>query len=175
MALSDIKVRAYDVEYAGTDLGSTSGGVSISTSHDFADILSDQKGSSPIDYVKTGSAVEVSLTILELNAANWELLMDDVGASHTPSAGTKVTGVGSSRNFTNMSSLAGTLRLRPVGNSDASEDVMFWKAFAVPDSIEFTSDSPNSMSVTFRCIPDTTKRSEIEIFCYGDNTQTLTA
>jgi hypothetical protein len=49
MAISDINVNPMSVIWDGADLGSTSGGVSISISVDSVDIIADQSGSAPVD------------------------------------------------------------------------------------------------------------------------------
>lgn len=49
MAVSDIKVNPTNVYWNGALLGSTSGGVEISTEVQSTDIIVDQEGTSPAD------------------------------------------------------------------------------------------------------------------------------
>ena len=159
MAISDVNVNPMSVIWDGADLGSSSGGVSISVSVDSVDVVSDQNGSAPADSYQTGTAVEISMTLIELNQDNLSYMLGaGVGAKH---GGNNRSGLGSSRDFTSMLSRAKTLQLREVGAADNSSDWIFWKAFPVVDSFDLTADSPQSMSVTFRCFKDTTKDASI--------------
>jgi len=155
MAISDINVNPMTVLWNGNDLGSTSGGVSISVSVDSTDIVADQSGSAPVDSYQTGQAIEISMTLIELNQDNLSYMLGQ-GTGGTNSANTR-HGLGSSRDFTSMLSRAQTLQLREVGAADNSSDWIFWKAFPVVDSFDLTPDSAQSMSVTFRCFKDTAK------------------
>ena len=147
------------VLWDGADLGSTSGGVSISISVDSADVVADQSGSAPVDSYQTGQTLEISMTILELNQDNLSYMLGSgVGGKH---GGNNRSGLGSSRDFTSMLSRAKTLQLREVGAADNSSDWIFWKTMPIVDSFDLTADSPQSMSVTFRCFKDTTKDSSI--------------
>lgn len=171
MALSDIKVKPMSVTWDGLDLGSTSGGVSITPAAELVDIVADQQGSQPIDSVLTGVSISVTMTLLELNAANYNKMIGGaVGAEHND-GGTAVVGYGTSKNFSNMLANASGLQLRPIGNSDASEDWYFWKALPEVTGLSFVADSANSIEVTFRIYADTSKDSQISLGLYGDHTQ----
>ena len=159
MAISDINVNPMTVLWDGADLGSTSGGVSISISVDSVDIIADQSGSAPADSYQTGQALEITMTLIELNQDNLSYMLGaGVGGKH---GGNNRSGLGSSRDFTSMLSRAKTLQLREVGAADNSSDWVFWKAFPVLDSFDLTPDAAQSMSVTFRCFKDTTKDATI--------------
>ena len=169
MALTDVKVKPMTVNWHSTDLGSTSGGVEIAVEVQSSDIVTDQDGTAPVDAYQTGVAITISMTLVELNAANYnQMIATPTGGS---AAGTDATvyGYGSSKNFVSMLSMAQQLRLRPVGNSDNTEDWTFWKAVPVLDSLSFAADSAGSMSVTFRCFPDSSKDSAVSLGCFGDN------
>ena len=169
MALTDVKVKPMTVNWNSTDLGSTSGGVEIAVEVQSSDIVTDQDGTAPVDAYQTGVAVTISMTLMELNVANYnQMIATPTGGS---AAGTDATvyGYGTSKNFTSMLAMAQQLRLRPVGNSDNSEDWVFWKATPVLESLSFAPDAANSMTVSFRCFPDSSKDSTISLGCFGDN------
>lgn len=169
MSLQDVKVKPMQVQWNSTDLGSTSGGVEIAVEVQSTDIVTDQDGTAAVDAYQTGVAITISMTLIELNAANYnQMISTPTGGS---AAGTDATvhGYGSSKNFVSMLSMAQQLRLRPVGNSDNTEDWTFWKAVPVVDSLSFASDATNSMSVTFRCFPDSSKAAAVSLGCFGDN------
>ena len=167
MALTDVKVRSMQVNWNSTDLGSTSGGVEIAVEVSSSDIVTDQDGL--VDAYQTGVAITVSMTLMELNVANYnQMIATPTGGS---AAGTDATvyGYGTSKNFTSMLAMAQQLRLRPVGNSDNTEDWTFWKAVPIVESLSFASDSANTMSVSFRCFPDSSKAAAVSLGCFGDN------
>lgn len=175
MAVTDIQVKPMNVYWNGSLLGSTSGGVEISTEVQSTDIIVDQEGTSPVDAYITGMTLSVSVTLMELNAANYNAMIGDAtGANYTPSAGTEVSGYGSSKDFTSMLSLCQELKLKPAGASDDTTNWTFFKAIPVVDSLSFAPDAASTMSVTFRIFKDSTKQAAISYGCYGDATQDLT-
>ena len=170
MAVSDIKVRSMDVTWNGQDLGSTSGGVEGSIEVQSTDIVTDQNGTAPVDAIQTGVAVTLSMTLIELNTANYnQMIATPTGGSASGSDAT-VYGHGSSKNFTSMVAMSNLLRLRPHGNTDESEDISFWKACPIVDSLSFAPDSANSMSVSFRIFKDSTKPAAVDLYAIGDPT-----
>lgn len=170
MAISDIKVRGMDVTWNGQDLGSTSGGVEVSIEVQSTDIITDQNGTSPVDAIQTGVSVTLSLTLIELNTANYnQMIATPTGGSVAGSDAT-VYGHGSSKNFTSMLAMAQTLRLRPSGNTTEAEDITFWKAVPIVDSLTFAPDSANSMAVSFRIFKDSSKPAAVDLYAVGDPT-----
>ena len=169
MALSDIKVKPMTVTWNSTDLGSTSGGVEIAVDVQSTDIITDQDGTSPADAIQTGVSLTVTMTLLELNTTNYNLMVASPTGGSAAGTDATVYGYGTSKNFVSMLSMAQELRLRPVGNTDNTEDWKFHKAVPVVDSLSFASDATNSMSVTFRIFPDSSKPAAVSLGCYGDN------
>ena len=171
MALADIKVKPVTVTWDGLDLGSTSGGASVTPAAELVDIVADQQGSQPIDSVLTGVSLSITITLLELNTANYNKMVGGAIGSEHNDGGTAVVGYGTAKNFTNMLGNAGALQLRPIGNTDASEDWYFWKALPEVTGLSFVADSANSMEVTFRIYADTSKDPQISLGLRGDHTQ----
>tara|TARA_S200002703_G_scaffold48346_1_gene41765 strand:+ start:4087 stop:4605 length:519 start_codon:yes stop_codon:yes gene_type:complete len=168
MALSDVKVKPMEVNWNSTELGSTQGGVEIAVEVQSTDIVTDQDGTAAQDAYQTGVGISITMTLIELNTANYNAMIATPTGGSAAGSDATVYGYGTSKNFVSMLSMAQNLRLRPVGNSDNAEDWTFWKAVPVVDSLSFASDSANSMSVTFRCFPDSSKPAAVSLGCFGD-------
>jgi len=169
------KIEPMDVTWNGTDLGATEGGVEVSFTEDLVDVVADQEGTRVLDAIRSGNSVEVSLTLKEMTVARWSQMFEDAGGgSLTPGGGTEVVGFGKSKNFTAISTQAAALTLKPTGSSDDLRNLLFHKAYPIPESISFVGDATEGMSVSFRVIPDATLADAIELFVFGDGTQTLT-
>lgn len=168
MALSDVKVKPMAVSWNGNDLGSTSGGVEIAVEVQSTDIITDQNGTAAHDAFQTGVAITISMTLLELNADNFNRMISSSTGGSAAGTDATVHGYGTSRNFVSMLTYGQELQLRPVGNSDNTEDFVFWRAVPIVDSLSFASDATNSMAVTFRCFPDSSKPAAVSLGCFGD-------
>ena len=169
MSLSDVKVRSMDVQWNATDLGSISGGCEIAVDVQSTDISVDSSGTTVVDSVQTGVGITISMTLMELNAANYNLMVSTCSGGSFAGSDATVHGYGTSKVGTSMLAMAQQLRLRPVGNSDNAEDWTFWKATPILESLSFAPDAANSMTVSFRCFPDSSKDSTISLGCFGDN------
>lgn len=175
MAVSDIQVKPMNVYWNSALLGSTQGGVEVAVEVQATDIITDQDGTAPVDAYQTGVSLSVTMTLMELNAANYNSMIgDSTGGNLTPSSGTEVSGYGSSRDFSSMLSRCQELKLKPVGASDDTTNWTFFKAIPIVESLSFASDAAKTMSVSFRIFKDSTKNSAISYGCYGDATQDLT-
>tara|TARA_R100001510_G_C7642996_1_gene200542 strand:- start:1183 stop:1701 length:519 start_codon:yes stop_codon:yes gene_type:complete len=169
MAITDIKVKPMEVNWNSTDLGSVSGGVEISAEVASTDIVTDANGTSPVDAFQTGVTISISMTLIELNTANYNQMIATATGGSAAGTDATVYGYGTSKNFTSMLAMAQQLRLRPIGKSDNTEDWTFWKAVPVVESLSFAPDAANSMSVTFRIFPDSSKPAAVSLGCFGDN------
>jgi len=169
MAISDIKVRGMNVTWNGQDLGSTTGGVEVAIEVQSTDIVT-QESTAPVDAIQTGAVVTLSMTLIELNTANYnQMIATPTGGSVAGSDAT-VYGHGSSKNGVSMLAMAQSLRLRPVGNTTEAEDITFWKAVPIVDSLSFAPDSANSMAVSFRIFKDSSKPTAVDLYAIGDVT-----
>ncbi len=91
-------------------------------------------------------------------------------AATTVEGASAVTGWGRSKDFTNVSSYTGKLVLHPVAllSTDKTRDLIFWKAYPVPSSINYSGENPLLAEVTFRIIPDCDRNDKYRLFAYGD-------
>lgn len=158
----------------GVDLGATSEGIELSMEAQSVDIVSNQTGGLISSQVYTGSSASLSMSLLEVTKARFDLLVGEVtGDSVTPSGGTSVTGFGESRLFQSLDQLGGMLILHPIrlASTDYSSDVVFWKSAPKPQSLNFDGTAPQVMAVEFMAYLDLTKNTAINLFAKGDWTQ----
>lgn len=158
------------------DLGGTSGGVEVSPSVETVEVTADQFGSTILDEIMVAHNVEVTMSLLEMTASRWESIIGNiVGDKLTPAGGTQLVGYGETKRFQNMSSYARELVLKPVNQVDNSRNLNFWKSYPLPESINYSGDDLQVMSITFRAIRDTSKNTKINIFAFGDGSQDVVA
>jgi len=158
----------------GGDLGRTSGGVEVTMEANTVTITADQTGQLVLDEVFTGSSVSASMSFLEMTAERWETIVGSVtGDTFTPSGGTQLVGYGESRLYQSFFDLGGELVLHPTrfAASDRSRDIVFWKSAPRPETINFSGEEPQTMSVTFTALADRDVEEAINLMAFGDNEQ----
>jgi hypothetical protein len=163
-----------DLEGIGGNLGDTTGGITFNMETSAVEIKSDQKGDYVLDEVFTGAALSMDMSLLEMTAAKWAMIIGGVaGDNFTPSGGTEVTGMGTDKTFKNATSFAGELVLKPLSTlaGDNSRNITFWLCAPVPSSINFSGTDVQAMSVTFKAYFDQTKNSKVNMFVFGDSSQ----
>ena len=156
----------------GRDLGGT-GPIEISFSSDLTDITASQLGTQILDQVVTATNLELGFDLLELTVENWKLILAEViGGTETVDA-TELIGLGDSKRFKNMSQYARELRLKPVGSTDNSRNLHFWKVYPVIDNVNFAGDDVSKMSTSWRALRDASKPNTLNLFTFGDGTLNL--
>lgn len=153
------------------DLGLLEGDVEISFEETLMSITAHQYGVTPLADLRQGVVASLTLTLKESHLSlQKEMLARAAGGSYTPSGGTEVFGWGSNRQGLNTIVQARRLILHPVAlsNSDYTRDVCFWKAYPIPESLVFSGENPETMSVTFKIYLDDTKPAAIQLFCRGN-------
>ena len=156
------------------DLGATSGALELTSSTEVVDITSNQTGSIIGSQIYVGSAVEISMSLIEVTKERFDILVGEVtGDSVTPVSGTKVTGYGESRLFQALDELGGQLILHPIrlAVTDKSSDVVFWKSAPKPESLNFDGTAPQELAVSFTAYLDSAYNSAINLYSRGDWTQ----
>jgi hypothetical protein len=88
----------------------------------------------------------------------------------TPGAST-LTGWGASKDFTSMLADSQKLVLHPVAKDDLdlTEDMAFWKAYPMLNSIKLSGENPKLVEVEFKIFPDLSKNKAIRLFVQGDH------
>lgn len=171
--LANITVKPVKVLWNSVDLGFTEGDIELTTEEQAVDITSHQTGTNVLDAIRTGVNVSLSLTLKETSDAQLQTLIELAGGSVTPGGGTKVSGWGISKQFTGQAADSAALILHPVVNADDDflQDVVFWKAYPMVESIVHSGENPRTVSVTFKIFPDDTRAAELQFFGYGDHSQ----
>jgi len=156
------------------DLGLLDGDVETSFEEILLSINCHQEGLTPLAELRQGITSEVSLTMKEGDFDKFkQIFASTAGGKFTPVAGTEVFGWGDSKQGLNALVQARRLNLNPVANgaADHSRDLTFWKAYPKPDTIVFSGENPQTLSMTFSMYLDDAKDSRIKMFCFGDYTQ----
>lgn len=174
--LANIQVDPVQVEWASTGVGYCEGDISVSLEEQVVDVTAHSEGTNVLDHIRTGKNCEVTLTLKESASGQFDTFVSSAGGATNSSGSSSVDviGWGNSKDFTRVGSQAGKLVLHPVANSssDYSEDLAFWKAYPLLESINISGENPRTMSVTFKVIPDLDKPDEIRLWIRGDHTQT---
>lgn len=169
----DIETSA---EGFGGDLGKTQGGVEVAFEVTAQDVNADQNGESLVDKIITGTKATTSFNLIEMTPEKWALIVGKgAGDSYTPSGGTEVVGFGESKNYQSYFKLGGQLTLSPIDTPDGSEDLNFWITLPNIESYNYSGTEVSNAPMSFEALVDPSKRSEINIFAYGDGTQDLRA
>ncbi len=161
-------------------LGKTNGGVTVKISDSSVDLKSDQYGESPEDTVITGTTVEVSMQLAEIDLATLNKVLQSQNAS--PDADYVA---GENRVGTALKALAKNLLLKKYVNGAESalkaNHINFPAAAAVAD-VELKYDGTNQrvLGVTFKCFPAAvtanwgaaTPSSKTVSYYFGDETLT---
>jgi|CXWL01.1.fsa_nt_gi hypothetical protein len=156
------------------DLGLIDGDIEISTDPKTFELKAHQHGETILSELIQGFGCSIGLTLLESdNTLRKSVMIGAAGDAVTPSGGTEVYGIGTSKIGSNKIIDAARLILHPVsaGSTDYTRDWCFWKAGVVVESITFSGTDPEKMKVSFKCYPDDSKSSKVSIFAVGDHTQ----
>lgn len=178
-SVTNIKVEPVEISWSGSALGFCDGDIAISIEEQMVDVTAHQEGTNVLTGIRTGKTAEVTVTLKETDSAQITKIFGPAagGSEYTPMAGTGVIGWGGSKDFTQNLTQASKLVLHPVvlASGDYSRDWAFWKAYPMPDSITFSGENPETISVTFKCYPDLTKQDAVRLFVYGNHTQNFDA
>lgn len=163
------------------NLGDTSDGIEVTFEATVFDVLTNQSPITPKDQLYQGSTASMTMSLLEVTKARLEqILGGGFGDVFTPAAGTKLIGLGTSKNFQSSFNFAYRVVLHPLRMDGAAyvaaplvEDVTFWKSVPLVESINYSGTDLKAVSVTFNALTDETKPEEISIYAVGDSTQFL--
>lgn len=165
------------VEWNGTALGKTNGGVTVTISDDSVDLVSDQYGSAAEETVITGTTVEVSMALAEVDNDKLESVLQPataVGGTNTTATGVLV---GYNKTSLALSQYGGALKLSKYvgGSASALEaDQLHFPSAAPIGDVELSFDANNQRvaNVTFKCFPGTVNNVEC-LYYFGDETEML--
>jgi len=160
---------------ASTYLGLLDGDVETSFEETLLDINAHQTGSTILTQLRQGVSANVSLTLKECTTELYKAFITAAGEAYTPIGGTELYGWGGSKLGLNTLNNARKLNFHPVNvvSTDHTQDLTFWLAYPTPDSVTYSGENPQVMSLSFTAFLDDTKPEGISLFAFGDATQTL--
>jgi hypothetical protein len=149
----------YDMSATGTDVGCTSGGVTLTYTRDTSDIFCDQV-TAPVSTSLTGETVTIEFDALESTAENIEILMN---ASMTESAdGTTAYWLGVGGNTT-ITFQPAQLKITD-NNTSYLTYYTFFKTLAGGFEANFERENPTAIGVTLTAYSDTTHATGLQLF-----------
>lgn len=162
------------VEGSKSDLGGTSGGITLSPEVSKVEVKADQTGEQLLDEINNGVNATIAMSLSEVTADKWSTIVGQItGDETTPASGTKVVGFGESKRFTNLTSYSFELVLKPSNSSDDLRNITFWKTTCTPSSVNFSGSDLQVMEVEFKAYRDTTRNTAVNLMAFGDVSNNL--
>lgn len=151
------------------DLGLLQGDVEPSITPSILDVKAHQFGPTPIASLTQGfEKIECKTVMLETSSAKLEEIYSIYGGSYTPMSGTAIFGAGSASIGRNILTEAARLVLRPVNAADNTTDTVIMLCIPVPDSLKFSGENPQTLSITWKGFLDTSANSNYNAVAFGD-------
>ncbi len=159
------------------DLGLLEGDVEYAFEETLLEVKAHQTGSTLLAELRQGTVNTITLTMQETQVAALKEMFANVSGGTDSSVSTEVFGVGTSRIGTNTIIQSARLILHPeaLASNDYSRTMCFWKAYPQPESLVFSGENPQVLSVTFKMYKDDSKPEAVNIWCMGDYTQYIPA
>ena len=154
------------------DLGLLQGDIEAAFSPSNFTVVAHQTGVSPRAALFQGFETnEATTTMLETQKSQLEEIYGLYGGSFTPGGGTKVFGVGTSKQGQNLLVDAARLVLRPVNAVSNVDDYNIMLAIPIPDSLVFSGENPRTLSITWQGFLDDQADSRVSALLIGDAAQ----
>lgn len=168
----NVKVGVCTVDFGGTNLGFTKGGVSVSVTTETYSVTVDQFGDTAISEIITGRTVTVSTPLAETTLENLVQIMPGATLITDSVSATKQKVSVVDAVSTDLLSISDKLTLHPqaLAETDKSEDFVIPYA-STPGQIEFAYElnSERVFNCEWKGYPDPTSR---VLFIFGDETAT---
>jgi len=154
----------WDVSPAGTDVGCTTGGVTVTYSLETSDIFCDQV-SVPVDVAITGETATVEFSMLESTAENMKLALGDFAQTEDEAGVAYWLTVGG------ISTISYTaLELEILDNDSGFLNTWtFFRCVAQGIESNFERENPTAFGVTFSAFADTSHGSGKQLFQIRQN------
>lgn len=157
MAISNYALGPCKVEFPeGTDLGKTSGGVTVTLEETFAALNTDQDGENPVDEYITGTTITVEGSLAEVTLANVAKLFKQSVQSDGSKEKVEIkTGVG-----TSMLGESSVMILKPYDGGTVTGDANEWltvhnAGFKASTSLNYNATDQRVLGFTATGYPDT--------------------
>lgn len=157
-------------------VGIIDGDISVSNfGASYVDITTHQTGSDVLGQIKSGSGnPELSFSLKEVTTAKYEKVIRYSGGSYLPVGGAnKLVGAGSYGKF--QAPQLARVVLHPVrlDLADKTNDYAFWKCTIALSDITFSGENIVTLPVTVKAFQDCDKPAAINIWSYGDWSQSF--
>ena len=149
----------YDMQSSGTDVGCTTGGVTLTYTRDTGDIFCDQV-TSPVSVSLNQETATIEFDALESTAENIELLMNSSMVTSTDGVGAYWVGIGG------MNTVAFQPAQLKITDNDTSylTYYTFFKTVAGGFEENFERENPSAIGVTLTAYADTTHGTGKQLF-----------
>lgn len=166
--VTNVKIGACSVKFGAVDLGHTKGGVTVSYKPEYADIVVDQYGNTPVDKSLVGEMLTVKVPLAESQVANIAKaipLSTLAGATEGRATVGQEAGV-------RLSSKSAQLVLHPLVNgASLADDVVIHKAVVHGElEIGYNNEDERILEIEFVALVDTTKSAGNLLGHLGDST-----
>lgn len=138
------------------------------------DITAHQDGATIIGQIMTsGGNPEMTFNLKEVTTANYRKILRYSNGEFYPVIANSTSGMGGGTKSVGGSPIAVRVVLHPVrlGIADKTNDYCFWNCTLDLDSISFSGENIITLPVKVKSFKDSTKRSEVNIWMYGDWSQ----
>lgn len=154
----------FDVSPQGTDIGCTSGGLTVTYALETSDIFCDQL-TAPVDTAITGETATIEFSMLESTAENLKLVMGNFATSEDESGVAYWVGVGGSGLISFQA-----LELEITDNDTGYLTTWtFFRTFASGIDTNFERENPTAFGVSFTTYADTDHSSGKQLFQVRQN------
>lgn len=154
--------------YTQTDLGYTAPGSSLTVTAEYRERTGDQDGTTPLDDVLVGEKVELSLSLMEISAAQWNKVLKP-----STVVGTTADGGGTLAGSVTAYANAFILWLHPLDAADTANgaEYVIYKAHPTgPVSTPLDHSQDQALSVTLKGYPDRDRVRGSRMWRYGGAT-----
>lgn len=169
--VKNVRLGPCSVDWGGTDLGYTKGGVEVEITTSKKKVMVDQFGETEVDEYITGRQIVVRVPLAEHDLAKLTLAIPGSSLVTDGVDNTKKRIDVSSSIGTSLRDLAQKLVLSPTNAANANEDFVVWLAAPGGDmSFSFRTDEERVYAVEFFGYVDTANSNRL--FAIGDETAT---
>lgn len=162
VTVDNLELGPCQVEYDGTDIGATEGGVTLTIEDVVADVKADQLGDIPAKQILIGRRATVRVPVAENTIENFQKFLPGSTLQGTTQKRVDIeTNVG-----LDLLSQAKQLVLKPLeGGSPTTDEhkwFTFYKAAVVGTrELSYSRDTQRIMEIEFVCYPDSTNNNDL--------------
>ncbi|MFA5768365.1 MAG: hypothetical protein WC871_02355 [Bacteroidales bacterium] len=165
--VTNVQVGVCSVNFNGTDLGHTKGGVEVTYEPNYHEVSVDKYGETMVEGYLVGEGWEAKVPLAEFTIANLGVAIPQgqfAGAANAR----RTIGANAGKKLT---SVAAQLVLHPINEGTRRHDIVFYKAAVISEVvINHAVDEEKIVEVTFKALLDETKTDGNYLGMIGDST-----